>query len=77
MTQEEKGSEGFRAAPSREIYLGKTGKTLTILRPSGKVRFKDKILDVVTEGGFIDKDTTVKVVKVEGNRIVVSEVKTA
>lgn len=74
LTQQEKGTRGFRAAPSRETYLGKTGETLTILRPSGKVMFVDKILDVVTEGDFIEKDKPVKVVKVEGNRIVVSEV---
>ncbi len=74
LTQQEKRAGGFRAAPSRETYLGKTGKTLSILRPSGRAVFGDEILDVVTEGGFIEKEKEVKVVNVEGNRIVVSEV---
>ncbi len=74
LTQQENRAGGFRATSPKETYLGKTGKTLSILRPSGRAVFKDKLLDVVTEGDFIEKDKTVKVVKVEGNRIVVSEV---
>ena len=74
LAQQEKRAEGFRAAPSRETYLGKTGMTLSHLRPSGRAAFGDEILDVVSEGGFIERGKEVKVVNVEGNRIVVSEV---
>lgn len=77
LTQQEKGAGGFRATPSWETYLGKVGKTLSHLRPSGRAVFGDEILDVVSEGGFIEKEKEVKVVKVEGNRIVVSEVESA
>lgn len=77
LTQQEKTGRGFRAAPSRKIYLGKTGNTLCPLRPSGRAAFGNEMLDVISEGGFIEKDKEVKVVNVEGNRIVVSEVKNA
>jgi membrane-bound ClpP family serine protease len=44
------------------------------LHPSGKVDFEGKSIDVVSEGGFIEKDIRVEVVEVEGNRVVVRPV---
>lgn len=63
--------ESGTAENNSQGYLGKTGKTVSILRPSGRAVFDDKILDVLSEGEFIDKDKTVKVVKVDGNKVVV------
>jgi membrane-bound serine protease (ClpP class) len=66
--------EGYRAdSAGMQNYLGKTGKTVTILRPSGRALFGEEALDVITEGEFIDKGEQVKVVKVDGNRIVVAK----
>ena len=75
LTSEEKREKGFRSAPVElEKFIGKQGMTLTMLRPVGKAQFGDTILDVVSEGELIEKGKQVKVIKVEGNRIVVSEV---
>ncbi|MDW7675619.1 MAG: NfeD family protein [Bacillota bacterium] len=50
--------------------------TITPLRPAGTVEFPDgDRLDVVTEGSFINSNFQVKVVKVEGTRVLVREVK--
>ena len=76
MARENK-AEGFSAAQTMDTYLGKTGKALTILRPSGRAVFDDKIVDVITQGGFIEKDRAVKVTAVEGNKLVVEEIKNA
>lgn len=62
---------GFQLTPSFEQYLGKSGKSLTVLRPTGRALIKGNTLDVITEGEFIDKDKEIKVVKVEGNKIIV------
>jgi|TARA_B100000959_G_scaffold134543_1_gene141265 membrane-bound serine protease (ClpP class) len=51
-----------------------TGSAYTDLRPSGKATIGDQRIDVVTEGTMIDKDTPVRVVAVEGNRVVVREI---
>ncbi|MFP4418786.1 MAG: NfeD family protein [Fibrobacterota bacterium] len=51
--------------------IGKTGTTLTDLRPSGKAFVDNKRLDVVSSGDYIARDTQIKVYKVDGNRIVV------
>ena len=52
-------------------FLEAEGVTKTTLRPAGKAQFGDKRLDVVAESGMIDADTAVRVVKVEGSRVVV------
>ena len=54
--------------------VGKTGVTLSVLRPAGIVKIGDQRYDVVSDGDFIANNTMVKVVHVEGNRIVVTEV---
>ncbi|HHX71009.1 MAG: NfeD family protein [Miniphocaeibacter sp.] len=51
--------------------LGKVGKTITPLRPSGTVEIEDKKIDVLTEGEFIDKDEKVKIINIEGFKIFV------
>jgi membrane-bound serine protease (ClpP class) len=47
------------------------GKSVTMLRPSGKARFADHVVDVVTEGEFIAPETQVAVVSADGMRVVV------
>ncbi len=65
---------GFQASPEDlKEFLGKEGRSLTRLRPSGIALIEGARLDVVTEGIFLDKDTPVKVVTIEGNRIVVEK----
>ncbi|MFO1063414.1 MAG: NfeD family protein [Pirellulales bacterium] len=51
--------------------VGEQGLADSVLRPSGKVRFNGRLIDVVTEGDYIDPGTAVEVIKREGNRIVV------
>lgn len=58
-------------SPELAAYEGCAGLTLTNLRPSGIALVKDKRLDVVTRGEFVEKNTPVVVVSVEGNRVVV------
>lgn len=48
-----------------------TGTTLTALRPSGVANLAGQRVDVVAETGFIERGATVKVVAVEGSRVVV------
>lgn len=64
-------SVGYGSNDELEFFIGRVGTTITPLRPSGSVDFDGVKLDVVSEGEFIPKDTLVKVVKVEGLRIVV------
>jgi len=63
--------KGYVARPSTADLLGRKGIAVTPLRPAGVALIGDRRVDVVTEGSFLEAGTRVKVVKVEGPRIVV------
>jgi membrane-bound serine protease (ClpP class) len=54
-----------------EGLVGKEGVATTDLRPSGMAEIDGRRTDVVTDGEMIEKGTQVKVMLVEGNRVVV------
>jgi membrane-bound serine protease (ClpP class) len=56
---------------TRSVQVGDTGRALSFLRPSGKADIAGELLDVISEAEFIEKDATIRVVDVRGNRIVV------
>jgi len=58
----------------RPELLNQAGTALTTLRPSGTAMINGKRVDVVTEGSLIESGTAVKVVAVEGLRVVVRAV---
>ncbi len=47
--------------------LGKKGKTLSVLRPSGKIEIEGRLYDAEAKVGFIDKNSEIEVVRVKGN----------
>ncbi|WP_422926874.1 NfeD family protein [Singulisphaera sp. PoT] len=51
--------------------IGETGRTTSVLRPSGKARFGDALIDVTADGFFIEPDSLVEVVDVQGSRVIV------
>jgi membrane-bound serine protease (ClpP class) len=53
------------------VKVGDTGEARSILRPSGKAAFGGTHLDVITEGEFVHPGTRIRVVAIEGPRIVV------
>ena len=53
------------------LSSGARGVALTTLRPSGKARFGDQVIDVVTEGDFITAETELAVISADGMRVVV------
>jgi membrane-bound serine protease (ClpP class) len=74
LTDSTNTEQGFVSNVNRIELVGKRGNSLTQLRPAGKIMIADEIIDAVSEGAFISKDKHVKVIKVEGSRIVVREI---
>ncbi len=64
------GAVGDLGVDKPELLDG-TGTALTQLRPSGVANINGQRVDVVTEGGLIERGAKIKVVVVEGARIVV------
>jgi membrane-bound serine protease (ClpP class) len=58
-------------ATALALTPGTRGTAVTVLRPSGKARFADHVVDVVTEGEFIAPQTPVTVIQTDGMRVTV------
>ena len=65
------GLRGSGTLAGREAYVGKVGVAETDLRPAGRVLIGDEHLDVVTEGGYIERGANVTVVTTRGGALVV------
>ena len=59
-------------SPAR-VRVGEQGIATSILRPSGKAQFDGEIVDVITQGGFVEPGKPIRVVEIEGARVVVEE----
>ena len=66
---------GYYSSVSYDDLLGCEGITDTFLRPSGNIIINGKKYDAITEGEFINKGVKIKVILVEGNKIVIKEAK--
>ena len=58
-------------ATALDLSPGMQGTAQTTLRPSGKARFADHIVDVITEGEFVAAETPITVIQKDGMRVVV------
>lgn len=67
----ERNDQGFQV-PSRLEFLGKKGTAKTMLRPVGKAEIGGEVFNVISDGELIRKGEDVRVLSVEGNRMVVS-----
>lgn len=67
--------EGFTSTLDiEEDLVGLEGIAETILRPAGTGLFGKRKIDVVTEGEFIQRGSKIKIVKIEGFRVIVEEI---
>jgi membrane-bound serine protease (ClpP class) len=74
MTLKSSLDTGATFAADYAAWSGKEGEAATDLRPAGTVLVDGKRVDVVTAGELIARGSKVKVVKVEGNRVVVKAI---
>lgn len=71
----ESNEAGYRSAEDMQVFLGKEGETTTVCRPTGMAEFDGVKLNVVSDGEFLPAGTRVRIVQVEGGRIVVRVIK--
>ncbi len=65
---------GYSSSADYTPLLGKKGRAVTPMNPSGIVEIEGNKYDTVSDGDYIYPDSSVEVIKVEGNRIVVRSV---
>lgn len=51
--------------------VGARGRTRSALRPAGSAEFEGRLVDVVSDGSFIEEGAAVRVIAVEGTRVTV------
>ena len=67
----ESNEAGYRSAEDMEVFVGREGTTTTVLRPTGIADFDGVRLNVSSEGAFIAAGETVRVIRVEGQKVLV------
>lgn len=69
------GEESVKAQEQqRQSRIGQTGTTISALRPGGKARFGDDIIDVMSQGELVAKGTAVRIIGFSGTEAVVEVV---
>lgn len=66
--------ENTTSSPVLTGLIGKEGIAKTALRPSGKVAIDGELYDSISEAGFIEKETAVRVVRFENAQIYVEAI---
>lgn len=74
-TRQEPTPTSDQEASGKRNLEGKTGVTMTDLHPAGKAEIEGKPVQVIARDGWISAGETVKVVKDEGFRVVVTQSK--
>ena len=70
----QKSAEGFTISKGYEKLKGSRGKTVTDLRPSGKVEIGGDIYQAMSHGNYIENDEQIVVDSVEENQLQVTKV---
>ncbi len=65
---------GLQFRSESQDLVGQEGIAMSDLRPAGVARFGQDRVDVVSEGEFVNAGATIKVLRVEGNRVTVRAV---
>ena len=60
-------SENYSVAAGLEALIGQSGTTITECMPTGKADVAGRQINVTTQGQYIPKGATIKVISIEGN----------
>jgi membrane-bound serine protease (ClpP class) len=69
-------SAGYSSYAEDQTLVGKLATVHTALRPAGSIMLERRRIDAVSNGMFIDAGKTVRIIQVEGHRVVCEEAKT-
>lgn len=73
-SETESNEDGYRSIEDLAVFMDKEGTATTVLRPAGIADFEGVRLNVSSEGDYISAGTTVRIIKVEGAKILVRAV---
>ncbi len=74
LKETESNEAGYSATEDLSVFVGREGKVLSALRPTGMADFDGVRLNVSSEGAYIPPDTMVRILRVEGGKVLVRAV---
>lgn len=74
LDERQQNRDGYTSVIDKSKFLGATGVCVTDLRPAGTITVEGEPLDVVTEGSFVKAGDIVKVINVDGSRVLVRQI---
>lgn len=74
LDERQKNHDGYTSVIDKSKFLGKEGVCVTDLRPAGTITVDGEPLDVVAEGSFVNQGDKVKVINVDGSRVLVRQI---
>ena len=72
--ERQENRDGYTSVTDKSKFLGAIGVCVTDLRPAGTITVDGEPLDVVTEGSFVKAGAQVKVINVDGSRVLVRQI---
>ena len=73
-SESEQTEGGYRSTQELDAFMDKVGVTSSVLRPAGIADFDGVRLNVSSEGDFIPAGTQVRIVRIEGAKVLVKPV---
>ncbi|MBR6669032.1 MAG: NfeD family protein, partial [Clostridia bacterium] len=70
-SETESNEDGYRSTQDLAVFMDKEGTASTVLRPAGIADFDGVRLNVSSEGDYIPAGTKIRIIKVEGAKILV------
>ena len=74
LSERQQNVSGYISTADKSKFLGAIGTCTTDLRPAGTIQVEGAPLDVVTEGNFLKQGSIVKIINVDGSRILVRQI---
>ena len=74
LDERQKNRDGYTSVTDKSRFLGAIGVCMTDLRPAGTISVENEPLDVVTEGNFVKQGNIVKIINVDGSRVLVRQI---
>ncbi len=74
LDERQQNRKGYTSVTDKSRFLGAIGVCVTDLRPAGTITVEGEPVDVVTEGSFVKQGDIVKVINVDGSRVLVRQI---
>lgn len=74
LNEELKADKGYLSSSDLEYLIGKEGLASTDLRPAGKCNIDGIEFDVRSEGKFIARGQQIRIIRIQGNTLIIKEV---